>query len=456
MAIAALSDVANLDASFRAADNVYSDAGSTLAADLAAVQQWNDQTANTWHCTQATLGNRLVYRKPGRDGLRALQHPGQSGTDRWFDLHASFTSDRRAMTVFFVLELPWSPITIGNGTMALFSPGAGNDTGLITLQKTSNTGRNLIECWQPNTQIPNSDIPNSKCVIAVRMSATNVTAWINGRQRGQSAGPLTAGSSTGGRILKFTTGGTAWPTPCNLHDWCKYGRALTDNEVADVSDLLMRSNGIGATRGQVFCIGDSITAGMASDLNNDLWPNMNVFPSDLEMYNCSTSGATIDDLSTQFATRVQPVIDMTLPLRCAVILAGANNQGSDTGATIWTKLQTLITTARNAGINKVILGSITPRTDGGGNETNRNAANALIEAASSSIANRVMKTGTHPRIGTTAQVGTTWYWDQVHPNAFGKAVIASLAKDALQYAGVSANSGVIGPLSMNIGIGTGG
>lgn len=45
-----------------AGSGVYSDAGTTPAADGALVQQWNDQSGNGYHMSQATSGDRPVFR----------------------------------------------------------------------------------------------------------------------------------------------------------------------------------------------------------------------------------------------------------------------------------------------------------------------------------------------------------------------------------------------------------
>lgn len=53
---------ANLTAWYLADTGVYKDAGSTLAANNETVQQWNDQSGNAHHLSQATSGNRPTYK----------------------------------------------------------------------------------------------------------------------------------------------------------------------------------------------------------------------------------------------------------------------------------------------------------------------------------------------------------------------------------------------------------
>lgn len=63
---------ANLMAWYSADAGAYSDAGSTLATDGQSVQQWNDQSGNNAHLTQATSGQRPVFNSSGLNSLPSL------------------------------------------------------------------------------------------------------------------------------------------------------------------------------------------------------------------------------------------------------------------------------------------------------------------------------------------------------------------------------------------------
>ncbi len=54
----------------------FSDAGTTPAANLAAVQQWNDQSGNGNNALQNTLANRPIFRTGQDNGLPALEFTG--------------------------------------------------------------------------------------------------------------------------------------------------------------------------------------------------------------------------------------------------------------------------------------------------------------------------------------------------------------------------------------------
>lgn len=54
----------------------YSDAGTTPVADGGTVQQWNDQSGNDRHLSQATAGKRPTYRAGILNGLPVLEFDG--------------------------------------------------------------------------------------------------------------------------------------------------------------------------------------------------------------------------------------------------------------------------------------------------------------------------------------------------------------------------------------------
>ncbi|MBE7169887.1 MAG: T9SS type A sorting domain-containing protein [Williamsia sp.] len=64
----------------RADKGVYTDAGTTPATNGQAVQQWNDQSGNGLHATQATLNGRPLFTTTGFNGFPALNF---SGISQW-------------------------------------------------------------------------------------------------------------------------------------------------------------------------------------------------------------------------------------------------------------------------------------------------------------------------------------------------------------------------------------
>lgn len=64
-----------------ASTSVYSNAGTTLAANNDNVQQWNDRSGNGRHATEATVGNRPNYTTNSLNGLPTLRFASAT-TDR--------------------------------------------------------------------------------------------------------------------------------------------------------------------------------------------------------------------------------------------------------------------------------------------------------------------------------------------------------------------------------------
>jgi hypothetical protein len=63
---------ANLVAWYKYDAGLYSDAGTTPVSDGGTVQQWNDQSGNSYHLTQPTSGARPVYDATGSDSKPTL------------------------------------------------------------------------------------------------------------------------------------------------------------------------------------------------------------------------------------------------------------------------------------------------------------------------------------------------------------------------------------------------
>jgi hypothetical protein len=71
-------DVANLQLWLKADAGVYHDAGTTLATNGQTVQQWNDQSGNSRHASQATSGNRPGYNTSAKNSLPAIRFASAS------------------------------------------------------------------------------------------------------------------------------------------------------------------------------------------------------------------------------------------------------------------------------------------------------------------------------------------------------------------------------------------
>jgi hypothetical protein len=103
---------------YKADAGVYSDAGTTPAADGATVQQWNDQSGNGNHATQATSGSRPAYRATAHNGRPVLQFDGVNDTL----VGASVTSGAYAVLIVYA---PLRTV-IGGANQRAICGGTGN------------------------------------------------------------------------------------------------------------------------------------------------------------------------------------------------------------------------------------------------------------------------------------------------------------------------------------------
>jgi hypothetical protein len=80
------SDIGTLGLWVKSDTGVYTDAGVTPATHGQSVQQWNDQSGNGRHLTQATAGNRPVYQTSANtlNALPSLQF--SSGSSQFFNI----------------------------------------------------------------------------------------------------------------------------------------------------------------------------------------------------------------------------------------------------------------------------------------------------------------------------------------------------------------------------------
>ena len=118
-------DPANNNIWLMADREVFSNAGTTLATNLTAVQQWNDQSGNGRNALQNTLANRPIYRTGQDNGLPALEFTG----DLFIDppaLAIPGTGGFTYFTVFRDTQTGLGGLNDSNGQFILDRTGATN------------------------------------------------------------------------------------------------------------------------------------------------------------------------------------------------------------------------------------------------------------------------------------------------------------------------------------------
>ena len=113
-------DIPDLVLWFKADAGVFSDAGSTPANDSDTVQQWNDQSGNAIHASQATGGTRPTYRTNQINGLPAIDF----ASSKWMSFTEQSVTD---FTLFVVMKQ-------GPASAIKTAIGGTNNTSKINLQ----------------------------------------------------------------------------------------------------------------------------------------------------------------------------------------------------------------------------------------------------------------------------------------------------------------------------------
>ena len=90
-------DITGLELWLDAEQGVYKDAGTTLAANNETVQQWNDQSGNGNHVSQATAGERPTLKTSGINSKYSVEF---SASDRLFSSVINVSAPNTIFAVF--------------------------------------------------------------------------------------------------------------------------------------------------------------------------------------------------------------------------------------------------------------------------------------------------------------------------------------------------------------------
>lgn len=129
---------------YQADSGVFSDAGSTPAADSALVQQWNDKSGNGYNLSQATSGNRPTFKSAGFNGLQGVQWTPADTC--WMMSAAAITQLNGAGLASAWVVFKYASVTGSNRllSMATSSSGADYDSTSYGIFGYFNSGTTLI------------------------------------------------------------------------------------------------------------------------------------------------------------------------------------------------------------------------------------------------------------------------------------------------------------------------
>ena len=322
----------------------------------------------------------------------------------------------------------------------------------------------------------------------LRKQGTLVQTWVNGSVNGNNAAIFTGTtkesfylSRGAGKLTPVTwevsVGGNArFGFAGGVYYAVVYNRALSDAEVAQcvtyVNGVLAARNG-GVSLGDTIPVnkplllfqGDSITYGVganyaqgwASLVGRSLYGAYRDVSGALPAVAASATGAgwgyinfgppNVDPLLTAYGSPSSNVVFISL---------GVNdiNAGGATVASVTAALQDRVNKVKAAGASKVVMATITPRSNG--NETLRAAINLnIVGTGSTPITgiDAIADFGNDPMMGsfanTTGTTHTYYNGDGVHPGQLGHNILASIARAALVSIGVDTDKLSFGNLGAN-------
>lgn len=130
---------------YKADAGVYTDAGTTLATDTQTVQQWNDQSGNSRHLSQATSGKRPVYRTGIINSLPVVRF---AGTD---DCMQATSISLSTFTIGVVFRVSNSGLIYEHGADINSNPGSyihtAQSSSFIARRSATVSGRNISASW---------------------------------------------------------------------------------------------------------------------------------------------------------------------------------------------------------------------------------------------------------------------------------------------------------------------
>lgn len=205
-------------------------------------------------------------------------------------------------------------------------------------------------------------------------------------------------------------------------------------------------NGAGVVLGPLWKIvfeGDSLTSGTGSTGGNTYpvqaaalltGPRFGV--------TIATAGHTLTNMIADLPGQIIPAITSGYPYVAVVVWGGTNDlYAGDEAATVMTRYSDLCTSIRAAGADKIIVGTVLPRSDVGvaaGFETQRQSFNTTLRSTYSNFADALADVAANTTIGDAGdELNITYYnVDQVHMTNTGYGLVASIFAASLTALGI--------------------
>lgn len=202
---------------------------SSLTIVSAAVSQWDDQSVNARHLTQATAGNRPVYSTRKINNIVVPDFVSNDFLDAAFDVGAEACSlfGVCAADSFATTRVLLSAQTAASHRQVYATAG----TGLVTIDVSAGAGASMDS---PACQ------PTVPFAFGITYDSTTVEFWFN-KSRQSKAASLTFGSANL-RVGATQTPASGWVG--SMGEILLYNRTLNVVEATAIMDYLMNKWGI--------------------------------------------------------------------------------------------------------------------------------------------------------------------------------------------------------------------
>jgi hypothetical protein len=288
----------------------YTNAGTTLATDGQPIQQWNDQSANTYHCTQADLSKRPIWQANAFYGKPAIWFDGVNG-NYWLE-NATQTPVATAgmpRTYFVVAKAACDATGYAGGH--LFTNRRSPNASTLEFVKNGSSiyhGGNFC-CNHPEVTNVNFDEGRLQPFVGTWRTGgtnTNLDFWFNGVSKTTANANFVSDNGNPGYCVGDRRDAFQFDSPTGAYDWqghiaeiIVYNYALTNKQRAQVENYL--KNKYKAALPTVFTSTPNTSSYSTQTLNDAVWDHS---------YNGSNNNeiiASIKDYCLDLGTRSDTV-----------------------------------------------------------------------------------------------------------------------------------------------------
>ncbi len=302
----------------------YTNAGTTLATDGQPIQQWNDQSANTYHCTQADLSKRPIWQANAFYGKPALWFDGVNG-NYWLE-NATQTPVATAgmpRTYFVVAKAACDATGYAGGH--LFTNRRSPNASTLEFVKNGSSiyhGGNFC-CNHPEVTNVNFDDGRLQPFVGTWRTGgtnTNLDFWFNGVSKTTANANFVADNGNPGYCVGDRRDAFQFDSPTGAYDWqghiaeiIVYNYALTNKQRAQVENYL--KNKYKAALPLVFTSTPNTSSYNTQTLNDAVWDHS---------YNGSNNNeiiASVKDYCLDLGTRTDTVYVEANPVQIGTAYA---------------------------------------------------------------------------------------------------------------------------------------